>query len=87
MLRQLLTLLALVSGLGLATTPAVAAQASVVSMAASGGDAEESRVAAPAARHLASGVVLGCAAEQSAAPAPPASRTPAVRLQADRARE
>ena len=86
MLRQLLTLLALVSGFGLASTPAVAAQASVVSVAAMA-EAGDCQTTAPGPLE-----VLGTSAatrgdSKPCKPKPIIVWTPTVQLQADRARE
>ncbi len=86
MLRQLLTLLALVSGLGLASTPAVAAQASVVSVAAAG-TAEDCQTVTMQPLEL---VRLAPTGQRTATPCPAKPVivwTPTVQLQADRARE
>jgi len=86
MLRQLLTLLALISGLGLATTPAVAAQASVVSVAAAGA-AEDCQTVSTQPLEL---VRLAPTGQRTSTPCPPKPVivwTPTVQLQADRARE
>lgn len=86
MLRQLLTLLALISGLGLATTPAVAAQASVVSVAAAG-NAEECQTVSSQPLELSRGKPARQRAQAPCQPKPVIVWTPTVQLQADRARE
>lgn len=86
MLRQLLTLLALVSGLGLAATPAVAAQASVVSVAAAG-DAEDCQTIASQPLEFSRGVPSGRSEQTPCSTRPIIVWTPTVQLQADRARE
>ena len=81
MLRQLLTLFALISGLGLTATPAVAAQANVVSVAAAGQPATTQPIQlmreTPRNQHKRQ----GCGHQ------PVIIWTPTVQLQADRARE
>lgn len=86
MLRQLLTLLALVTGLGLAATPAVAAQASIVSVAAAG-DAEDCQTSPAQPLQLFRGFSRAQRAKSLCAPKPVIVWTPTVQLQADRARE
>lgn len=86
MLRQLLTLLALISGLGLAATPAVAAQASVVSVAASGDtDNCQAIITQPLEYSAASPAHLRT--QSPCKPKPIIVWTPTVQLKADRARE
>ena len=86
MLRQLLTLFALISGLGLAATPAVAAQASVVSVAAAG-DAEDCQAVASRPLELARTALSGRFTRQSGEADTTAAWAPSVRIQVDRARE
>lgn len=86
MLRQLLTLLALVSGLGLATTPAVAAQASVVSIA-SAGSAEDCQTSARQQVQQAPRSATGRSTAAASILKPADVLMPTVQLQADRARE
>ncbi|RIV83362.1 hypothetical protein [Aurantiacibacter zhengii] len=85
MLRQLLTLLALVSGLGLVATPAVAAQANVVSVAASGDTSDCQVVSLPL--ELVRGKARDPQVRQPCRPRPLIVHTPTVQLQADRAHE
>ncbi|MCB2065490.1 MAG: hypothetical protein KDE15_02485 [Erythrobacter sp.] len=86
MLRKLLTLLAVISGLGLSAQPSLAAQASVVSVAAQ----VETQACQPVVAHplmLTSG---NAARQRNARPCRPVAVvivTPTVQLQADRARE
>ncbi len=86
MLRQLLTLLALISGLGLATTPAVAAQANVVSVAAMA-DSEDCKSTASRPLELVSIVAGARDARKPCKPRPMVVWTPTVQLQVDRSRE
>jgi len=86
MLRQLLTLFALISGLGLAATPAVAAQASVVSVAAAG-NAEDCQAVTSRPLELARAALAGRFAKQSGQARTIAAWAPSVRIQVDRARE
>jgi|GEM_PF-1329180 len=86
MLRQLLTLLALISGLGLATTPGVAAHASVVSVAAAG-DVEDCKTIATQPLQFARGFVSERQVPAPCRRKPVVVWTPTVQLQADRARE
>jgi hypothetical protein len=86
MLRQLLTLLALISGLGLVTTPAVAAQASVVSVAAAGA-AEDCQTIPSQPLEFSRGAPSGQRVSTPCSPKPVIVWTPTVQLQADRARE
>lgn len=86
MLRQLLTLLALISGLGLATTPAVAAQASVVSVAAAGA-AEDCQAVSAQPLEFTRGKPLRQRTQAPCTPKPVIVWTPTVQLQVDRARE
>lgn len=86
MLRQLLTLLALISGLGLSAQPALAAEASVISEAAAANVEDcQAVVQQP--------LQLTVAAERQREYARPCDRrpvivyVPTVQLQADRARE
>ncbi|MGB3795936.1 MAG: hypothetical protein WA957_06495 [Alteraurantiacibacter sp.] len=86
MLRQLLTLFALISGLGLAATPAVAAQSSVVSIAAAA-DAEAGKAIVSGTPELPRGIFSGRNAEQPGPSGPTYVWAPTVYIQVDRARE
>ncbi|GAA5057218.1 hypothetical protein GCM10023208_22430 [Erythrobacter westpacificensis] len=86
MLRQLLTLLALISGLGLTATPAVAAQASVVSVAASG-NVEDCQAVTTQPLQLVRAAQRAQRSQTPCKPKPVTVWTPTVQLQADRARE
>jgi hypothetical protein len=86
MLRQLLTLFALISGLGLTATPAVAAQANVVSVAAAGETAACQPVTTQPI-HLMREMPRNQHKRQGCGHQPVIIWTPTVQLQADRARE
>lgn len=86
MLRQLLTLLALVSGLGLTATPAVAAQASVVSVAAAG-DVQDCQTVTTQPAEFSRGIPSGSSAPTPCGQKPIIVWTPTVQLKVDRARE
>ena len=86
MLRQLLTLLALISGLGLTATPAVAAQANVVSVAAAGETADCQPVTTQPMQ-LMRETPRNQQKQQACGQHPVIIWTPTVQLQADRARE
>ena len=86
MLRQLLTLFALISGLGFAATPAVAAHASVVSVAAAG-DAEDCQTVVSLPLELARGTSSGRSLKPSCPSRPIIVWAPTVQLKVDRARE
>lgn len=86
MLRQLLTLLALISGLGLAATPATAAHANVVSVAATSDTAECPTITTQPLQHSL-GLMKAERTQQPCKPKPVIIWTPTVQLQVDRARE
>jgi hypothetical protein len=86
MLRQLLTLLAVITGLGLSAQPAVAAEVSVVTVAASG-QSETCQPIVARPLMLATGAASRTSQARPCRPAPVVVITPTVQLQADRARE
>ncbi|WAT18540.1 hypothetical protein OZN62_02870 [Aurantiacibacter sp. MUD11] len=86
MLRQLLTLLAVISGLGLSAAPAVAAEASVISVAAAGAS-EDCQAVVSMPLEFSRGSMARSLRGKPCQPAPVIVITPTVQLQADRARE
>lgn len=86
MLRKLLTLLAVISGLGLSAQPSLAAQASVVSVAAAG-EAEACQQVAPRPLMLSTGSASLSQTGRPCQPVVVVVPVPTVQLQADRARE
>lgn len=86
MLRQLLTLLALISGLGFTASPAVAAQADIVSVAAAGEAADCQTITAQPVEFY-RGFSRAQRGQSPCSPKPIIVWTPTVQLQADRARE
>ncbi|MEL1250087.1 hypothetical protein [Aurantiacibacter gilvus] len=86
MLRQLLTLLAVISGLGLSAQPALAAEASVVSVAASG-DVEDCQTVVTRSLEFSRAASVNVRDQRPCRPAVVVVIAPTVQLQADRARE
>ena len=86
MLRQLLTLFALISGLGFAATPAVAAHASVVSVAAAG-ETEDRQAVVSGPLELVHNLSSRHAATQSGPSNPIFVTVPTVQIRVDRSRE
>ena len=87
MLRQLLTLLAVFSGFTLAAEPVQAAQGAVVSVAASAEAAEQQPAGYTLAEQLSVVETLQTQTFEAAEQRIAIPAAPAVRLQADRARE
>ena len=86
MLRQLLTLLAVISGLGLSAQPALAAEASVVSVAASG-DVEDCQTVVTRPLEFSRSLPARLRGQKPCKPVVMIVPAPPVQLQADRARE
>ncbi|MWV27831.1 hypothetical protein GRF63_07920 [Erythrobacter sp. GH3-10] len=82
----MLTLFALISGLGLAATPAVAAQASVVSVVTAG-DAEDCQTAVSGPLQFVSGTAMLRATKPNCPDTPITVWIPTVQIQVDRSRE
>ncbi len=86
MLRQLLTLLAVISGLGLSAQPALAAEASVISVAAAG-DIEDCQTVVTRPLEFSRSSPARMRGQKPCKPVVVIVPSPTVQLQADRARE